>query len=107
MGGYNVCQLLNVLDGKWHHIARVYDYDAPYKDTVRLYCDGIRTTSRNYVYDGIVRHLSERLYIGSRGGNSLPFVGELDDIKITGRALAPAEFMAKRSSPPGMTIIFR
>ena len=106
-GGYNVCQLLNVLDGKWHHVALVYDYDAPYKDTVRLYCDGIRTTSRNYVYDGIARHLSERLYIGSRGGNSLPFVGELDDIKITGRALAPAEFMAKRSSPPGVAITIR
>ena len=106
-GGYNVCQLLDVLDGKWHHVALVYDYDAPYKDTVRLYCDGIRTTSRNYVYDGIARHLSERLYIGSRGGNSLPFVGELDDIKITGRALTPAEFMAKRSSPPGVTITIR
>ncbi len=65
------------------------------------------TTSHNYVYDGIARHQAERLYIGSRSGNSLPFVGELDDIKITGRALAPAEFMAKRSSPPGMTIIFR
>ena len=33
---------------------------------------------------------------------------ELDDIKITGRALAPAEFMTKRSKPPtGMTLIFR
>ncbi len=48
-----------------------------------------------------------RLYIGTRGGNSLPFVGELDDIKITGRALTPVEFMTKRSSPPGVTITIR
>lgn len=109
LGGYNLSQFLNVLDGKWHHVALVYDYDAPSSsDTVRLYCDGIRTATRNSVYEGVSRHRSERLYIGSRGGNSLPFVGELDDIKITGRALAPAEFMAKRSKPPtGMAIFFR
>ena len=107
MGGYNICRIQNVLDGKWHHVALVYDYDAPYNDTVRLYCDGIRATLHNSVYDGITRHLSERLYIGSRGGTSYKFVGELDDIKITGRALTPAEFMAKRSTPPGLIIFFR
>ena len=31
----------------------------------------------------------------------------LDDIKITGRALDPSEFMTKRSSPPGVTVIIR
>ena len=106
-GGYNVCQILDVLDGKWHHVALVYDYDAPYRDTVRLYCDGIQTTSRSSEYNGISSHRSDRLYIGTRAGSQYPFVGELDDIKITGRALTPAEFMTKRSSPPGETIIIR
>ena len=33
------------------------------------------------------------------------YLGQLDDIKITGRALAPAEFMTKRSKPPRGMII--
>ncbi len=107
MGGFNVCRLLDVLDGKWHHVALVYDDSAPFRDVIRLYCDGILATSRSAVYEGIARHQSERLYIGTRGGSLYPFVGELDDIKITGRALDPSEFMTKRSSPPGVTIIIR
>ena len=107
MGGFNVCRLLDVLDGKWHHVALVYDDSASFSDVIRLYCDGILATSRSAVCEGIARHQSERLYIGTRGGSRYPFVGELDDIKITGRALDPSEFTARRSSPPGVTIIIR
>ena len=62
----------------------------------------------NYASPTGVNLRSDRLFIGSRGGSSLKFVGELDDIKITGRALTPAEFMKKRSKPPtGFVISFR
>ena len=50
---------------------------------------------------------TDRLYIGTRANSDYPFVGELDDIKITGRALDPSEFMTKRSSPPGVAITIR
>ena len=71
--------------------------------------DGTLMTERNpqYTNASIANLRSEILYIGTRGGSSLPFVGELDDIKITGRVLDPSEFMTKRSSPPGVTITIR
>ena len=47
---------------------------------------------------------SATLFIGTRSGSQIPFIGQLDDIKITGRALDPSEFMAKRSIPAGMII---
>ncbi len=72
-----------------------------YKDGVAQPSDG----SHNDVQKAGLR--SERLYIGSRGDSGYWFVGELDDIKITGRALDPSEFLKKRSSPPGVCVIFR
>ena len=72
-----------------------------FKDGVPQPSDG----SHNYFYKTGFR--SERLYIGSRSDSGYWFVGELDDIKITGRALDPSEFLKKRSSPPGVCVIIR
>ena len=98
------------LDGAWHHYALVYDWNSATSDIVRLYRDGVQVTVRNtstYVDASASRLRSAVLYIGARNGSELPFVGELDDIKITGRALAPAEFLAKRSVPVGVKIVVR
>jgi hypothetical protein len=96
------------MDGKWHHYALVYDWDkTDALDIVRLYCDGDQVTMRYSNSPGAAKLRAGKLYIGSRAGTEYKFVGELDDIKITGRALAPAEFMTKRSSPPGVTIVIR
>ena len=96
------------MDGKWHHYALVYDWDkTDALDIVRLYCDGDQVTMRYSNSPGAAKLRAGKLYIGSRAGTEYKFVGELDDIKITGRALDPSEFMTKRSSPPGVTIIIR
>ena len=95
------------MDGRWHHFALVYDWNETTYRIVRLYRDGTLVTefASNFASPTGVNLCSDRLFIGSRGGSSLKFVGQLDDIKITGRALAPSEFMKNRSKPPKGTII--
>ena len=105
---FNVKRTSNVADGKWHHYALVYDSSRQDADIVRFYKDGVAQPSdgsHNDVQKAGLR--SERLYIGSRGDSGYWFVGELDDIKITGRALDPAEFLKRRSAPPGCSIVIR
>ena len=71
---------------------------------MRIYRDGVRINSSTG--NASPANLNSAvLYIGARNGTDYKFVGELDDIKLTGRALAPSEFMTERSVPPGMTII--
>ena len=104
---YNVLSGWSAMDGRWHHYAIVYDWDATTADIVRVYRDGVEITTHSYSYACAPNLRADKLYIGARAGSSLKFVGQLDDIKITGRTLAPAEFMKKRSKPPkGMVISF-
>ena len=108
LNGFNMLSSANACDGRWHHYALVYDGDNATADIVRLYRDRVQVTTRTATTTRWKDLKADRLYIGARGGSAYKFVGELDDIKITGRALAPAEFMTKRSKPPtGMTLIFR
>ena len=105
--GFNVYNNWDALDGKWHHYALVYDWDQTTADIVQLYRDGALVTAHSHRDTAAAKPWADQLFIGTRNGSEYPFVGELDDIKITGRALAPSEFMTKRSSPPGVTIIIR
>ena len=105
---YNIDMATGTADGKWHHYALVYDSMRQDADIVRFYKDGVPQPS-----DGVHKSIwkmglrSERLYIGSRSDSGFWFVGELDDIRITGRALEPSEFLQKRSSPLGVCVIIR
>ena len=105
---YNIKKTNAVADGKWHHYALVYDSSRLDSDIVRFFKDGVpQPTEGSHNKDRKSGFRSERLYIGSRSDSGYWFVGELDDIKITGRALDPSEFMKKRSSPPGVCVIIR
>ena len=93
------------MDGNWHHYALVYDKNETTADIVRLYRDGVKVTTHHRSETGGAKLWSDKLFIGARNGSKYRLYGELDDIKITGRALTPAEFMKKRSKPPcGMII---
>ena len=105
--GPNVLKKWSAMDGKWHHYALVYDWDQTNADVVRLYRDGVQVTTHYSSDTAAPRQWADKLFIGTRNGSQYPFVGELDDIKVTGRALAPSEFMTKRSSPPGVSVIIR
>ncbi len=97
-----------VTDGKWHHVALVYDPARSGDDRVRLFLDrvqqGKRTAGSN-VSDADTFFLNDVLFIGAREKSNTKFIGELDDLKITGAALAPAEFMEKRTCDVGTLII--
>ena len=104
---HNLVSNWSVADGKWHHYALVYDWDAITADIVRVYRDGVQVTTHKSANTSAAKLRAGTLFIGTRNGSEYPFVGELDDIKITGRALDPSEFMTKRSVPPGMSIIIK
>lgn len=98
----------SAVDGKWHHYALVYDWDSTTADIVKVYRDGIQMTTRFSSNTSPARLRAGTLFIGARNGSQNPFVGQLDDIRITGRALAPAEFMTERSAvPTAFTIVVR
>ena len=116
----NRCLAPTVTDGNWHHIAamrRIYSVNASGVPSYRmyLYLDGNLFIERNYSYaqtDG--QAANRQFYIGSpyraavngkAGYQSHAFAGELDEIRITARALDPSEFLRQRSV--GMRIIFR
>ncbi len=103
-----------VTDGKWHHIAaQRYFYAAPDTHRMRLYLDGEILVERNYSYYQTDAFAANRqFYIGgpyraavssAAGYQSHAFAGELDEIRITARALAPSEFLRQRSA--GVKII--
>ena len=92
-------------DGRWHHYALVYDWSALTADIVRVYRDGVQVATRFSSNTSPARLRAGTLFIGTRNGSQYPFVGQLDDIRITGRALAPAEFMTERSRIPTAFIL--
>ena len=96
-------------DGIWHHVALVYDPARSGEDRVRFYLDHIQQGKRTPAWnsDAATFFLNDTLYIGSRANSSSKCVGELDNIKITGAALTPAEFMEKRTYTGGSLMSLR
>ena len=98
------------LDGRWHHVAIVYDPNQSGDNRVRLYLDRTLQTGKPYgavlSSDAETPFLNDTLYIGLYGPGALyKFVGELDDVKITGAVLTPSQFMQSRSSHDGLIIL--
>ena len=98
---------VNVADGRWHHVALVYDDETAYVEPVRLYLDGQPCARTAHDGRGSTRLLSGSLCLGSRGNAGIKFTGELDDVRLTARALTPAEFMKRHSGPKGSLFVLR
>jgi hypothetical protein len=75
-----------VVDGNWHHLVAVYDWQ-----TITIYTDGIKSNSVPYT-KGMLPN-DRPLYIGVDpdlwGGRD--FHGDIDDVRIYNRALPQAE----------------
>ena len=97
---HSLVQGWSTADGKWHHYALVFDWNSTTADIVRLYRDGVQVSTRFSSNTSPARLRADRLFIGARNGSDYKFAGQLDDIKVTGRALAPSEFMTERSKIP-------
>ena len=96
-----------VADGQWHHVALVYDPAGSGDDRVRVFLDRVQQGKRDAGWnsDADLAFLNAALFIGSRNNSDIKFAGELDDVKITGAALAPAAFMKSRTGPIGSVML--
>jgi len=103
-GGYGGCRASKAAnDGLWHHVALVFDRAESGPKAAKLYLDGVeQTTPCETTFSNTAKFQNGKLFIGSRNnGTARPkYVGELDDIRITGTALTPGQFMQTRSDPP-------
>ncbi len=95
--------LSRVDDGRWHHVAGVYD-----KGLLTIYIDGIAEPSAgggptygsgNTRYGFIGANSEATDFNGNRGGGS-PVSGEVDDIRIYHKALTEEEIVAVMRGDP-------
>lgn len=91
---------VNMLDGKWHHIAFTYD-DA--SRTARVFYDYRPVIEQPHETE--LAHVDSRLDVG-RGLDRSGFDGFMDEIRVTPRVLGVEEMLRMRSLD-GLTIIFR
>ena len=95
-------------DGQWHHVAMVIDPSKDGGDRLQLYFDCVRQAKLWGLSDAAVTpFLNATFYIGSRANAVSKFAGQLDDVRITGRALAVDGFMTRRSAIMGTTVFAR
>jgi len=89
LGQYVATEGVDLNDGRWHHLAGVYEAGK----ALRIYVDGALNAEKT---NGIFASLSSRLlpvYVGARE-NAYFFNGAMDDARIYSRALNPAEIAA-------------
>ncbi|MEE8452362.1 MAG: LamG domain-containing protein [Thermoguttaceae bacterium] len=72
-------------DGRWHHVAGVYD-----GQFLRIYVDGIEESSRK-VGPVTLNTNAEPVMVGSSGGKSEFFTGQIDEAALYTRALSAVE----------------
>jgi hypothetical protein len=87
-----------VWDGNWHFVAGTYD-----GSNVRLYVDGIEAGTGTPATLAIKYDLptSQNFYIGSfEGACSLPFIGDVDEVRFFNRALGAGEVLTVYNATP-------
>jgi len=88
-------------DGQWHHVALVVDPgQAGTVGVSSFYVDGVQQPTGSHAIGttyswGTQQHY---VYVGSRGDGNFPFVGEMDDIRVSDGPLAPSEFLQRRTA---------
>jgi hypothetical protein len=92
VGGYVECDARidpgRLLDGAFHHVAAAFDGKA-----MRVYLDG-KEIGRRDRPGAVAVSRGAPAFIGSLNGTSEHFQGALDDLRIYGAGLAPAEVAA-------------
>ena len=89
-------------DNKWRHFAMVYDPSKTGPGIVTLYVDGVAApctatdeAQKAFALADTGIYLTRRSY-GTNRGNT--FYGSIDDVRITGCALTPDQFLTSRSA---------
>jgi acetyl esterase/lipase len=88
-----------IRQGQWHHVAAVSD-----GDTSRIYVNGREVAARRRAKPGLFAEDAANLKIGNVDHYATegprPFRGALDEVRITERALGPAEFLKTKQAMP-------
>ena len=81
-------------DGRWHHVALVYDPTKTDKDMVVSYLDGVKLpTSGSYTNATLWMIRDNSFFVGARANYQLYATAEFDDVRIMPYALSPTEFL--------------
>jgi sialidase-1 len=83
-------------DGQWHHIAAVRDATNPAAKKLRLYIDGNLSAEIADTTTGSLAN-SQSLWVGRFNASGRNFTGEIDCVRITAAALAPAQFVGAKT----------
>lgn len=84
-------------DSAWHHYAVTIDSRLNSTNRLKVYIDGTQPSSYAANFSqpaNPMPFLNETFNIGSRNGGSLFFNGQLDEFRISGGILAPAQFLS-------------
>jgi hypothetical protein len=86
-----------IFDGNWHHIGATTS-----TDKIRIYFDGVQQTCPNGTDGDIVYTAGPNFYVGRHGNNQTTwdFDGNIDEVRIYRRALAPDEITALATQTP-------
>ena len=89
-------------DGQWHHAALVVDPNKAGSFGVSaLYVDGVLQpvgATKNTNLFSWPAGQALKLNVGQREGGRFPFVGEMDDIRVSNVPLTPSEFLKCRTA---------
>ncbi len=81
-------------DGRWHHVALVYDPTKTGEDLVVSYLDGVELpTSGSYTDSNLWMIRDNSFFVGARANYQLYATAEFDDVRIMPYALSPTEFL--------------
>ena len=84
----------NINTGNWHHIAAVRDATNPANKQLRLFIDGQPSGSLADTTTGSFAN-GNALWIGRYNNNTRQLTGDIDFVRITPAALAPAAFATR------------
>ena len=100
-GGYeDFNSSVRVDDGQWHHYALVYDKS---QGAFAVYLDYRLITSKTYV---LTAETGAAFCFGGEGRSKQVFSGQLDDFRITRRAMKASEFLTTRQIVSAGTALF-
>ncbi|MDB6111975.1 MAG: Laminin sub domain 2, partial [Pedosphaera sp.] len=100
-GSRNVSGTKKLNDGRWHHVAAVFDATA---QQLRVYVDYIQdgpTVTTTYSSGAPIGNAKD-LWIGAFQTGNREFAGDIDFVRISASALAPADFVQPQTYITGV-----
>jgi hypothetical protein len=86
-------------DGGWHHYAVTIDSVLTSASRMKIYIDGLLATNltHNALIGNAQPFIDDIFNLGARDGANFFFTGQLDEFRISGELLSPAQFLSPLS----------